>query len=258
MNSPIETQSEMGSLVLVPSFNEAENILVIINRLVGLNASLHVLVVDDGSPDGTGKLVESHTEFGRAVFLLSRAYKSGYAGACKEGFNWALEHGYTACVTMDADLSHDPADVPLLLAEIEQGADLAIGSRYKNGIRIINWPIRRLLLSSCAGLYIRTLCGLQLSDPTSGFKAISHKTLRAVDMDKCAAEGYGFIVEFHFFSWLSGKKIVEVPIIFTERRDGASKMSSKIILESAVTVLRLALLRFLPMGNTRRPRNSGE
>lgn len=256
MSTTTEASPKFKSLVLVPTFNESENILTVIARLLALQAPIHILIVDDGSPDGTGKLVECHPEYGKLLFLLSRPYKSGYAGACKEGFQWCLEHGYEACVTMDADLSHDPSDVPALLAEIEKGADLAVGSRYKGGIRIINWPLRRLLLSSCAGLYIRTFCRLPMSDPTSGFKAVSQRALKGIDLSRCAAQGYGFIVEFHYFIWQNELKIEEVPIIFTERRDGASKMSTKIIMESAITVMRIAILRLFYSPSKPSPRHN--
>ena len=205
-----------------------------------------ILVVDDDSPDGTGNLVESHPEFGRRVFLLKRPRKSGYAGACKEGFHWGYDRGYDACGTIDADRSHDPSDVPLLIAALERGADIALGSRYRDGIRIINWPLRRLLLSSFAGLYVRTLCGISLTDPTSGFKMVARKTLGTIGFDRCTADGYGFITEFHFFAWRAGCQFTEVPIIFTERREGASKMSKRIIFESAWTVLKLSASRLLP------------
>jgi dolichol-phosphate mannosyltransferase len=144
---------------------------------------------------------------------------------------------------MDADRSHDPNDVPRLVAALAEGADLAVGSRYRDGIRIINWPLGRLLLSSCSGVYVRTLCAIPMTDPTSGFKMVSRKALAALDMGLCTAQGYGFIVEFHFDAWRRGFRIEEVPIIFTERQRGASKMSKKIIVESALTVLKLAARR---------------
>ena len=231
-------------LVVVPTYNEAINIGAILESVLALTPAVDVLVVDDGSPDATGDRVEAHPAYGRRVFLLRRARKSGYAGACKAGLQWGLERGYDGCGTMDADGSHAPADLPRLIEALRQGADLAVGSRYLGGIRIINWPLGRLLLSSFAGIYVRTLCGIPMSDPTSGFKLASRRILEKIDFSRCAAEGYGFITEFHFFAWRAGGRIVEVPIVFTEREQGVSKMSRWIILESAWKVIRLALCRF--------------
>jgi len=230
-------------LLTIPTYNEAVNIGGMLRELLALTPPVDVLVVDDDSPDGTGATVESHPEFGRRVFLLKRPRKSGYAGACKAGLRWGCERGYEACGTIDADSSHSPNDIPLLIAALEQGADVAVGSRYLGGIRIINWPLSRLLLSSFAGLYVRTFCGLPMTDPTSGFKMVSRRVLETVDISRGAADGYGFIIEFHFFAWRCGCCIKEVPIVFTERRQGASKMSKRIIFESAWTVLKLAALR---------------
>ena len=238
-------------LVIIPTYNEAVNIGIMLRELLALAPAVDVLVVDDDSPDGTGDLVAKHPEFSRRVFLLKRPRKSGYAGACKEGFRWGYDRGYDACGTMDADRSHNPNDVVLLIAAVQEGAGIAIGSRYLGGIRIINWPLSRLLLSSFAGIYVRTLCGLPLTDPTSGFKMVSRKTLETVGFSRCTAEGYGFITEFHFFAWRGGCRITEVPIIFTERQQGASKMSKQIIFESAWTVLKLAAQRLLPRHETK-------
>jgi len=235
--------TEKKYLIVIPTYNEVVNIGIMLRDILALTPAVDVLVVDDGSPDGTGDVVEKHPEYGRRVFLLRRARKSGYAGACKEGLRWGHGRGYDACGTMDADRSHDPADVPRLIAALNDGADIAVGSRYRDGIRIINWPLSRLLLSSFAGVYVRALCGIPMTDPTSGFKLISRKVQEGIDFSRCAADGYGFITEFHFFVFRGGFRIAEVPIIFTERQQGASKMSKRIIFESAWTVLKLGCLR---------------
>lgn len=167
----------------------------------------------------------------------------GFARACRDGFQWRLKHAYPVCIEMDADFSHDPADIPRLLVKIEEGADVALGSRYVDGIRVINWPAQRLPLSLFAGSYTRFLSGLTLSDPTSGFKAIRSRVIRSTDWSKFTADGYGFIVEFHFHTSRNGFEIAEVPIVFTERRRGASKMSFKIMTESARAVCKLGAHR---------------
>ena len=238
-----ERSLEAAALVVVPVYNEATNVVDLINSLLALPVRLDVLIVDDNSPDGTGQLVRDHSQFSERVFLLQRMGGRGFAGACREGFKWGMERGYAICVEMDADFSHDPADIPRLLAEIEQGADIALGSRYVGGVRVINWPAQRLLLSLFAGSYTRFFSGLPLSDPTSGFKAIRSRVLHGTDWSQFTAEGYGFIVEFHFHAFRSGFRIAEVPIVFTERGQGTSKMSIKIMVESAVRVFSLGWYR---------------
>jgi dolichol-phosphate mannosyltransferase len=232
-----------NAVVVVPVYNEAENVHHLIERLLALPCGVDVLIVDDKSPDGTAGIVQAHPEIGRRVFLLSRNGPRGFAHACKDGFQWAVDHGYAVCLEMDADFSHDPDDVPRLLEAIADGADVALGSRYVGGIRVLNWPVRRLLLSLFAGSYTRFWSGLRLSDPTSGFKAIRTRVIRSLDWSQFVADGYGFIIEFHFLAARLGFTIREVPIVFTERRVGASKMSFKIMRESATRVLKLAAYR---------------
>ena len=247
-----ETASLVASrpLIVIPVYNEAQNIRKLLGKLLALPTPVDAVVVDDNSPDGTGTIVEQHPDFGERVFLLQRATRRGFASACREGFNWGMRRGHPVCVEMDADFSHDPADIPRLLAEIENGCDVALGSRYVDGIRVINWPVRRLLLSLFAGSYTRFLSGLRLSDPTSGFKAIRSRVLQSIDWAQFSSDGYGFIIEFHFHVVRNGFHISEVPIVFTERRRGASKMSFTIMMESAARVLTLGYWRLLH----RRPR----
>jgi dolichol-phosphate mannosyltransferase len=233
-------------LVVLPTYNESEMIQMALDEVLGKASNVDVLVVDDGSPDGTAGKVKSHSMYGKRVHILERPGKAGLGSAYRAAFQWALKMGYDAVVEMDADLSHDPADVPRLLAALSQGADMAVGSRYLNGIRILNWPQSRLWISTFGGYYARSLTGLPLTDPTSGFKAIRRRVLEDLDWEKFTAQGYGFQVELHFFAWQAGFKIVEVPIIFTERREGNSKMSAQIAIEAAKRVLQLSVRRIFP------------
>jgi dolichol-phosphate mannosyltransferase len=233
-------------LVIFPTYNEVEMIQSALDQVLDKAPSIEILVVDDGSPDGTADKVRQYPRYGKKVHLLARSGKAGLGSAYRAGFKWALEKGYDAVVEMDADLSHDPADVPRLLAALSEGADMAVGSRYLNGIRILNWPQSRLWISTFGGWYARCLTGLPMTDPTSGFKAIRSKVLENLDWEKFTAQGYGFQVELHFFTWQSGFKIQEVPIVFTERRQGSSKMSPEIAKEAAVRVIQLGLRRIFP------------
>ena len=233
-------------LVVLPTYNESEMIQVALDEVLGKASNVDVLVVDDGSPDGTSGKVKSHAMFGKRVHILERPGKAGLGSAYRAAFQWALKMGYDAVVEMDADLSHDPADVPRLLEALSEGADMAVGSRYLNGIRILNWPQSRLWISTFGGWYARSLTGLPMTDPTSGFKAIRRRVLEELNWEKFTAQGYGFQVELHFFAWQAGFKIVEVPIVFTERRQGDSKMSTSIALEAAKRVFQLAIRRIFP------------
>ncbi len=237
-------------LLVLPTFNEAMSLPEVLTRLFALPGSLHVLVVDDASPDGTASLVRSHAEFGHRLFLFSRAGKLGLGSAYLDGFRWVLERGYSAALEMDADLSHDPDDVPRLLAALDTGADLAIGSRYIQGISVLHWPLWRVLLSLGAGYYTRLFTGLPLSDPTSGFKAIRREALTRLMAEKISSEGYGFQIELHFTAYRAGLALSEIPIVFTERRDGHSKLSAGIAFEAVFLVPRLGLRRLRP---TKRP-----
>lgn len=245
MSSSAQPLPSLRPLLVLPTYNEALSLPGVLARLFALPCALHVLVVDDGSPDGTAGLVRAHADFGQRLFLVERAGKQGLGSAYREGFRWALERGYTAVLEMDADLSHDPDDVPRLLAALDEGADLAIGSRYLHGISVVHWPLSRLLLSIGAGYYVRALAGVPLTDPTSGFKAIRREALVRLLAAHIGADGYGFQIELHFKAHRLGLTLREVPIVFTERRDGQSKLSAAITLEAIALVPRLGLKRLL-------------
>jgi dolichol-phosphate mannosyltransferase len=228
------------ALVVIPTYNERESINKAIDLVLASPRNLEVLVVDDGSPDGTADVVKARPEFQKRVHLLTGQGKAGLGSAYRRGFQWAIQKGYEAAIEMDADLSHDPADIPKLLEALESGAHIAVGSRYLGGISVLNWPQSRLFISTFGGFYVRTLTALPMTDPTSGFKAIRAEVLRDLDWSKVQAEGYAFQIELHHTAWKSGYTLKEVPIVFTERREGDSKMSMAISLEAAWRVLKLA------------------
>ncbi|HMD62265.1 MAG TPA: polyprenol monophosphomannose synthase [Opitutaceae bacterium] len=230
-------------VVVVPTYNEVASLPGLLGGLLALRAPPDVLVVDDNSPDGTADMVRGHPDFGRRIFLLSRPSKMGLGSAYRDAFQWAILQGYTAAVEIDADLSHDPNDVPRLIAALDAGADMAIGSRYSEGVNVIHWPLRRLLLSIGAGLYARLFTGLRLADPTSGFKAIRREVIERLDWGRIAVDGYGFQIALHFYAQRRGFRLVEVPIVFTERRSGCSKLSRRIAFEAFGLVLKLAVVR---------------
>ncbi len=238
------------AVVVIPTYNESENIREVLDRILSVDPRLEALVVDDNSPDGTANLVRSHSGFGNRVHLIPRAGKLGLGSAYKEGFHWAFEQDFDACLEMDADFSHDPSDVPRLLTALDDGADAAIGSRYLGGVRVMNWPEHRLLLSTGASKFVRIVTGMPLTDATSGFKAVRTASLRNLDWNRFRAEGYGFQVELHFFLWKAGARLVEIPIIFTERREGNTKMTLGIAIEAAFRTLQLAALKPQPSRNS--------
>jgi dolichol-phosphate mannosyltransferase len=228
-------------LALIPTYNEAGSIDELLERVLSASEVLHALVIDDGSPDGTAARVRANSDYGTRIRLLERPAKCGLGSAYRDGFRWAIEQGYDACVEIDADLSHDPADIPRLLAALNAGADAAIGSRYLGGLRVVNWPRHRLLLSTGASQYVRLLTNLPLTDATSGFKALRSVALEGIDWSQLRADGYGFQVELHWLLWKAGFHLVEVPIVFTERCIGRSKMTAGIAFEAAWRVLQLAV-----------------
>jgi dolichol-phosphate mannosyltransferase len=227
-------------IALIPTYNEAGTIAALLDRILESAPGIEALVIDDASPDGTAANVRAHAAFGRRVHLLERAGKQGLGSAYRAGFQWASERGCDACLEIDADFSHDPADIPRLLAALDEGADAAIGSRYLDGVRVINWPEHRLILSAGASRYVRGLTGLPLTDATSGFKALRTAALSGIDWSQLRADGYGFQIELHWLLWIAGYRLVEVPIVFTERRVGQTKMTLAIAVEAATRVLQLA------------------
>lgn len=240
-DAPIDRPPVDRPVAIIPTFNEAATIDALLEKILVVVPDIDALVVDDGSPDGTALRVKSHPTFGGRVHLLERRGKQGLGSAYREGFRWAIDQGYDACIEIDADFSHDPADIPRLIAALDAGADAAIGSRYLDGVRVINWPEHRLLLSAGASRYVRAITGLPLTDATSGFKALRTSALRRIDHAQLRAEGYGFQIELHWLLWTGGFHLVEVPIIFTERREGQTKMTFGIALEAAFRVLQLGV-----------------
>ena len=227
------------ALVIVPTYNERENITRIISAVLQKDPRLEMLIVDDGSPDGTGDIVENIGKENNRVHLLRRARKMGLGTAYIAGFKWSLERGYDYTFEMDADFSHDPAHLPHFLRAIET-ADLVLGSRYIGGkVTVVNWPISRLLLSYYANLYARIVTGLRLWDSTGGFKVYRRAVLQAIDLDDVRSNGYAFQIEMSFRAWRKGFRIVEIPIVFVDRTEGTSKMSKAIVREAVWMVWRL-------------------
>jgi dolichol-phosphate mannosyltransferase len=229
-------------LVIIPTYNEAANVRPIAHSVFHHCPEAEILFVDDNSPDGTGKLIDTICAEDKRVNVIHGECKKGLGRAYISGFKWALERGYEFIFEMDADFSHSPAELPHFLESIkEHSADLALGSRYLNGIRIINWPLSRLILSSAAGAYVRLLTGMPFTDPTGGFKCFRRTVLEAIDLDKIKSNGYSFQIEMTHTAWRLGFKIIEIPIIFEDRHLGQSKMNSSIIKEAFWMVMRLAL-----------------
>jgi dolichol-phosphate mannosyltransferase len=240
-------------IVVVPTYNERDNLPKLIDRLLALKDAVEILVVDDGSPDGTGEWVAATAARDSRIHLLARTAKNGLGRAYVSGFQWALEHGYDLIVQMDADFSHSPEDVPKLLEGIRTtGADLVIGSRYVDGIRVINWPLKRLVLSVGASYYVKWITGLPIWDPTGGFKCWRRRTLEAIDLSTVKSNGYGFQIEMNHRVWRRGLRVTEVPIIFSDRVEGTSKMSKKIVIEALLMVWGLLIRN----GLRRSPRTS--
>ena len=241
-------------VVIIPTYNEKENIEAIIRAVRALEDDFHILVVDDGSPDGTADIVKGlqTSDFPDSLFILEREGKLGLGTAYMTGFNWALDHGYDYIIEMDADFSHNPEDLPRLYhACCDDGADLAIGSRYCNGISVINWPIGRVIMSYFASKYVRRVLGMKVYDTTAGFKCYRRKVLETINLDRVKMRGYGFQIEMKYNTCRLGFKIVEVPIIFVDRKQGTSKMSSGIFGEAFWGVIALRFRRIRPKSSTK-------
>ncbi len=227
------------TLVVVPTYNERENLPPLVQRLLALPTPVDLLVVDDNSPDGTGKLADELAAAHSCIHVLHRSEKNGLGRAYIAGFKWALDLGYEFIFELDGDLSHNPDDIPMFL-EAAKGADLVLGSRYLNGIRIINWPLSRLMLSQSAAKFVHIVTGMPFTDPTGGYKCFRRRALQVINLDEIHSNGYSFQIEMTHKLWRQGMKVVEVPIIFTDRFQGHSKMSRHIMWEAFFMVWRLA------------------
>lgn len=229
------------SLVIIPTYNELENIENVIRKVFAPPNDFHVLIVDDSSPDGTGLIVSKLQQEFSNLFLETRLEKDGLGKAYTHGFKWALQRNYQYIFEMDADLSHNPKDLPKLLEALENGNDLSVGSRYSHGVNVVNWPMTRVLLSFIASKYARFVTGLPIHDATAGFVGYKRIVLETLDLDKIKFKGYGFQIEMKYKTWKKGFKIIEVPIIFTDRTAGESKISSNIIGEAVFGILMLRI-----------------
>jgi dolichol-phosphate mannosyltransferase len=236
------------ALVIIPTYNERENARGIVALTLAQSPALEVLVVDDNSPDGTAAIVEELQRSEPRAHLLKRPGKLGLGTAYIEGFKWGLARGYDFLLEMDADFSHDPREIPNFLRAMTD-ADLVLGSRYINGIRVINWPLSRLMLSKAAACYVQAVTGLPVADPTGGFKCFRREVLTAMDLDSIRSNGYAFQIEMTYKAWMNGFRVREIPITFTERFAGRSKMSGRIVREAVWMVWAMAAAQ----GFRRRP-----
>jgi dolichol-phosphate mannosyltransferase len=232
----------MSNIVIIPTYKEKENIESIVTAISALPVKFDILVIDDNSPDGTADIVKKMQSLFPNLYLIERQEKLGLGTAYITGFKWALERDYTFIYEMDADFSHDPNDlIRLYKACNEDGADLAIGSRYISGVNVVNWPLSRVLMSYIASIYVRIITGMKIMDTTAGFKCYKREVLQNIKPDHIKSVGYGFQIEMKFTTWKLGYKIVEIPIIFTDRKLGASKMTGGIFNEALWGVLRMKL-----------------
>ena len=232
----------MSNIVIIPTYRERENIEALIIAISSLPILFDILIIDDNSPDGTADVVKVIQPAFPNLHIIVRSGKLGLGTAYITGFKWALEKGYNYIYEMDADFSHDPNDLIRLYKECkENGADVAIGSRYISGVNVVNWPLSRVLMSYIASIYVRVITGMRIMDTTAGFKCYRREVLESIHPDKIRSVGYGFQIEMKFTAWKLGYKIVEVPIIFTDRKMGASKMTGGIFNEALWGVLRMKL-----------------
>lgn len=229
------------SLVIIPTFNEKENIENVVRKVFALDVPFDVLVVDDSSPDGTSKIVQALQQEFPSLFLEIRTVKDGLGKAYTHGFKWALKNGYSYIFEMDADLSHNPKDLPRLLEALKEGNDVSVGSRYSHGVNVVNWPMTRVLLSFIASKYARFITGLPIHDATAGFVGYKKEVLEALDLNHIKFKGYGFQIEMKYKAWKKKFKLVEVPIIFTNRIAGESKITFNIMGEAVFGILMLRI-----------------
>ncbi|MFZ2948317.1 MAG: polyprenol monophosphomannose synthase [Desulfuromonadaceae bacterium] len=230
----------MKAFVVIPTYNEKDNVVALAASVLAQHADIQILFVDDNSPDGTGKIIDGLASADSRVHVLHRAGKLGLGSAYREGFKAALAMGADYLLEMDADFSHDPGTLPLFLSAIEE-SDLVIGSRYLNGVSVVNWPIRRLILSYFASVYTRWVTGLQLRDCTSGFKCFRRSAIESIDLDSVKSDGYSFQIEMNYRCMENGLRITEIPIVFIDRHAGSSKMSRRIVREAVLMVWKLRL-----------------
>ena len=235
-------------LVIIPTYNEIENISKITEAVLSIEGQYDILVIDDGSPDGTGEEVKKlQTQYPQRLHLIERSGKLGLGTAYVTGFKWALENGYDYIFEMDADFSHNPQDLPRLLKPVQEGiADMSVGSRYCDGINVVNWPFSRILISYCASIYVRTILGFKIFDSTAGFVCYSRKVLETIDLDTVRMKGYGFQIELKYTAKRLGFRIAEVPVVFVNRKEGTSKMSGSIFGEAFWGVLALRFRKIRP------------
>jgi len=230
----------MKTLIIIPTYNELENLPKLLPEVLSKDENINVLIVDDNSPDGTAAFVESQMKNNNRIHLIKRHSKQGLGTAYIAGFKYALQNNFQFIFEMDADFSHDPKEIPRFLDEIKN-SDVVLGSRYINGVNVINWPLRRLLLSSFANLYTSIITGLPVHDSTGGYKCFRREVLEAIDLDRVTSNGYAFQIEMTFKAWKKGFKVKEIPIIFVDRVKGKSKMSKKIVREAVTMVWKLRL-----------------
>ena len=228
----------MKILIIIPTYNELENLPKLLPEVLSKDNNIDVLIIDDNSPDGTAEFIENEQKNNNRIHLIKRPSKLGLGTAYIAGFKFALQRDYQVIFEMDADFSHDPNEIPRFLKEIKN-SDVVLGSRYKNGVNVINWPMRRLLLSWFANLYTRVITGMPVCDATGGFKCFKRKVLEAIDLNRVKSNGYAFQIEMNFKAWKKGFNIKEIPIIFVDRVKGSSKMSKKIVREAVFMVWKL-------------------
>jgi len=230
----------LKTFVVVPTYNERDNLEHLVDAILAQNDDIHILVVDDNSPDGTGEIADRLAAGNGRVHVMHRAGKLGLGSAYREGFRYALEHGAEYVIEMDADFSHDPVMLPVFLDKIKE-YDVVVGSRYLHGVSVVNWPIRRLILSYCANVYTRMITGMKISDCTGGFKCFRRNVLESIHLDTVKSDGYSFQIEMNYRCVEKGFRVGEIPIIFIDRHAGVSKMSKKIVREAVVMVWKLKL-----------------